>query len=70
VAPPQAIYRDEQGKAQVYVVEGDNATAVDVELGIETQSGAEIVSGVKEGDTIILTGGYGLAGKAKIKIKS
>jgi RND family efflux transporter MFP subunit len=70
VAPPQAIYRDEQGKAQVYVVEGDNATAVDVELGIETQSGAEIVSGVKEGDTIILTGGYGLADKAKIKIKS
>ncbi len=70
VVPPQAIYRDEQGKAQVYVVEGDNATATDVELGIETQSGDEIVSGVKEGDTIILTGGYGLADKAKIKIKS
>jgi RND family efflux transporter MFP subunit len=70
VVPPQAIYRDEQGKPQVFRVEGDNATAVDVELGIETQSGDELLSGVNEGDTIIRTGGYGLGDKAKIKIKS
>ena len=70
VVPPQAIYRGEQGKAQVFRVEGDNATAVEVELGIETQSGDELLSGVNEGDTIILTGGYGLGDKAKIKIKS
>ncbi len=70
VAPPQAIYRNEKGQAQVYRVEQDNATAVPVELGIETQTSVELLSGVKEGDTIILTGGYGLSEKAKIKAKS
>jgi membrane fusion protein (multidrug efflux system) len=69
VVPPQAIYRDEQGQRRVYLVEQDNATAVAVELGIETAGLDELLSGVKEGDTIILSGGYGLGEKAKIKTK-
>jgi RND family efflux transporter MFP subunit len=70
VVPPQAIYRDEAGQSRVFVVSGDSATAVPVELGIETKDRIELLSGVKEGDTVILTGGYGLGDKATIRVRS
>jgi RND family efflux transporter MFP subunit len=69
VVPPQAIYKDQEGQVHVYRVEGDAATAVPIKLGIETPERDEILSGVNDGDTIILTGGYGLGDKAKIKVK-
>jgi membrane fusion protein (multidrug efflux system) len=69
IVPPQAIYKDQEGQVHVYRVEGDAATAVPVKLGIETADRDEIISGVNEGDTIILTGGYGLGDKTKIKVK-
>ena len=70
VVPTQAVYRDEEGKPQVYRVDGENAEAVPVELGIEAEDRVELLSGVKPGETIILTGGYGLSDKAKVKVKS
>jgi len=70
VVPPQAIYRDEAGQPRVFVVSGDSATAVPVELGIETKDRVELLAGVKEGDTVILTGGYGLGDKANIRVQS
>jgi RND family efflux transporter MFP subunit len=70
VVPPQAIYRDEAGRPRVFVVNGDSATAVPVELGIETKDRVELLSGVKEGETVILTGGYGLGDKANIRVRS
>jgi RND family efflux transporter MFP subunit len=69
VVPPQAIYRDEAGQPRVFVVSGDSATAAAVELGIETKDRVELLSGVHEGDTVILTGGYGLGDKAKIQAR-
>jgi RND family efflux transporter MFP subunit len=67
--PAQSIYRDREGKSRVFKVEGEDATAVEVELGIETPDRAEILGGVKEGDKIILIGGYGLEDKAKVKVQ-
>jgi RND family efflux transporter MFP subunit len=67
--PPQAIYRDEQGQPRVFRVEKEEATAVPVALGIETPDRVELLSGVKEGESVILTGGYGLGDKAKVKVK-
>lgn len=67
--PPEAVYRDDQGAPRVFRVEQDNATAVPVRLGITTTDRVELLSGVNEGDTVILTGGYGLPDKAKVKIK-
>ena len=64
--PPGAIYRGEDGTARVFVVQGDTANVAPVVLGIETPDRAEVLSGVKEGDSIILTGGYGLTDKAKV----
>ena len=39
-----------------------------VTLGIEMPERDEILSGLKEGDTVILTGGYGLSDKAKVSV--
>jgi RND family efflux transporter MFP subunit len=66
--PPAAIYRGEDGTARVFVVQGDTANVVPVTLGIEMPDRDEILSGPKEGDTIILTGGYGLSDKAKVTV--
>lgn len=66
--PPDSIYRDDSGQPRVYVVENDTAKAVPVELGIQNKDLVEINSGVKEGDTVILKGGYGLPDTAKIRI--
>lgn len=68
--PPQSIYHDESGQTQVYIVEGDTAKATPVKLGIQTTDRVEILDGVKAGDTIILTGGYGLGDSTKVKIQS
>ena len=69
VAPPQAVYRDEEGQPHVYRVEGENATAVLVQVGIESPDRVELLSGVQVGETVILSGGYGLGEKAKVKVK-
>jgi membrane fusion protein, multidrug efflux system len=68
VVSPQAVYRDDQGQTQAYRVQGDTADAVPVKLGIETHEQVELLSGVKEGDTVILTGGYGLSEHTRVKV--
>jgi RND family efflux transporter MFP subunit len=69
VVPPPAIYRDEKGQTIVYRVEGETATAVPVQVGIETQKLAELTCCVEPGETIILTGGYGLGPKATVRVQ-
>ena len=69
VVPPQAVYRDQSGQPRVYRVQGDSAAAVPVRLGLETQDRVELLSGVKDGDSIILSGGFGLPEHAKVKVK-
>lgn len=69
MVPAEAIYRDEKGQPRVYRMEKDTATAADVTLGIQTKGRVEILTGVNEGDTIILTGGYGLPDTAKVHAK-
>jgi len=69
VVPSQAVYRDDQGQPHVYRVRGDTAEAVPVKLGIETQDRVELLSGVEEGDPVILSGGYGLESGARVKVR-
>jgi RND family efflux transporter MFP subunit len=68
--PAQALYHDEGNHPVVYRVEGDNATGVPVKIGVATPDKVEILDGVKAGDTVILTGGYGLSDKARVKVKA
>ena len=69
LVPSVAIYRDADGQPEVYRVEGDVATAEPVKLGIETTDSTEILAGAKEGETVILTGGYGIEKQAKVKVQ-
>ncbi len=69
VVPRQAIYPNESGEPHVYKVTGTHAEAVPVQIGIQTKDKAEILSGVQPGDTVIVTGGYGLPDKAEVHVK-
>ena len=69
LVPPQAIYLDEDNKTQVYRVVGDKATSVPVKVGIETPDKTELLSGVTEGDTVILTGGSGIDKESKVSVQ-
>lgn len=69
VVPKQSIYPDESGEPHIYKVTGDEAQSVAVQLGVQTKDQAEIVSGAQEGDTVIVSGGYGLPEKAKVHVK-
>lgn len=69
VVPSQAVYRDESGEPQVYVIKGDTADASAVKLGIEAQGQTELLSGAEAGQDVILAGGYGLGDHARIKVK-
>ncbi len=69
VIPKQAIYPDQSGEPHAYKLSGDQAESVAVQVGIQTKDRAEILSGLNEGDTVILSGGYGLPEKAKVHIK-
>jgi len=69
VVPRQAVYPDERGEPHVYRVKGDEAEFVPVQLGVQTKDQVQILSGVQEGDTVILTGGYGLAERSKVRLK-
>ena len=67
--PPEAVYRDEKGDPQVYRLEQNKTTATDVKLGIQNKDRVEILSGVNEGDMVILSGGYGLTDQADVQVK-
>jgi len=65
VVPPAALVRDQTGAA-VYVVTGDVAQRTVVTVGLETSDAIEILSGVKDGDTVLTSSVYGLGEKAKV----
>jgi HlyD family secretion protein len=73
VVPAKAIYRGEDSKPQVYRIGIDKSEAktasIPVTVGIETPEQTELLDGVKEGDTVVLEGGYGLPDGAKVKVK-
>ncbi len=69
LVPRQAVYPDESGEPHVYKVSGDQAESVAVKVGVQSGDKAEILEGVAEGDTVIVTGGYGLPEKSKVRVK-
>lgn len=69
VVPKEAIYPDEAGVPHVYKINSDEAEQVAVQLGVQTGNKVEVQSGINEGDTVILNGGYGLPEKTKVHVK-
>jgi Cu(I)/Ag(I) efflux system membrane fusion protein len=66
--PPAALVRGEGGAA-VYAVEGETATRTPVKVGLETAEAVELLSGVKEGQTVLVSSVHGLGAKARLAAK-
>jgi RND family efflux transporter MFP subunit len=69
VVPAQAVVREAEETA-VFIANGDKAERRHVTLGLADQKQAEIVSGVKPGEAVIVTGQAGLPDGAKIAVSS
>jgi len=59
------VVRTDNG-AVVYVVSGDTAQRTDVKVGLEKPDAVEILSGLEEGQTLLVSSVYGLGEKAKL----
>lgn len=68
MVPTQAIIPQARGK-KVYLYRGGKADFVDVETGIRDSSDVQITQGLKQGDTVIVTGLLGLKQDAKVVVK-
>jgi membrane fusion protein (multidrug efflux system) len=66
--PTQAVIPQARGK-KVYVYKGGMASFVDVETGVRDSSNVQITSGLKQGDTVIITGLLGLKPDSKVVVK-
>jgi HlyD family secretion protein len=71
VVPAAAVFKNPDGGGDYVLVAGtdDKAHLKTVHVGIHAADSAEIISGIKEGDSVITTGGYAVADGTKIKIE-
>ena len=71
LVPASAIFKSAEGGDYVLVAGADNkAHQTPVKIGIRTTQLAEITSGLKEKDSIITAGGYGVPNGTKITIEA
>jgi multidrug efflux pump subunit AcrA (membrane-fusion protein) len=72
VLPRDAIQRSsETGCKVVLIVAGDGTMhRKSVTLGVQTPENVQITSGLSEGDTVIISGGYGLDEGTKVKVEA
>jgi membrane fusion protein, multidrug efflux system len=69
LAVPRESVVKADDKTVVYVVQGDKAVQVPVKTGLRDGNLVEIeAEGLKEGDTIVTVGAYGLPKETKVKI--
>lgn len=70
-APAESVITDEQGKSVIAIVTGDEAAQQPVKTGLR-ESGLVEIEGrdLKEGDTIVTVGAYGLPKKTKVRVAS
>ncbi len=69
--PASAVFKNADGTNFVLIAGADEMAHVKtVELGIKGEGEVQILSGIKEGDAIITSGGYALPDKTQIKIEA
>ncbi len=56
VVPTDSILEDENGGKYIYIAKEDTAKRVDIEIGIIADEYTEIISGIKSGDKVIVSG--------------
>ncbi len=68
VIPASALLKTPEGETTVMIVENDRAHQVSVETGIREGDCVQITKGLSGGETVIVTGAYGLPDNTKVKI--
>ena len=69
--PASAVFKNADGTSFVVVAGADQkAHVATVETGIKSATEVQILSGIKEGDAVITSGGYALPDKTQIKIEA
>ncbi|MGH7975024.1 MAG: efflux RND transporter periplasmic adaptor subunit [Limisphaerales bacterium] len=67
-APGESVVTDENGNSVIALVKGDEATQTPVQTGLRENNWVEIKgANLKEGDSVVTVGAYGLPDKTKIK---
>jgi HlyD family secretion protein len=71
VVPVAALFKNPEGGGDYVLLAGtdDKAHLKTVHIGIRNAESAEIVSGIKEGDPVITSGGYAVPDGTKLKIE-
>ncbi len=68
VIPASAVLMSAAGKPSVMLVKSDGrAYAQEIETGIREGQSVQVLSGLRPGETVIVTGGYGLPDKTRVK---
>lgn len=68
--PSAAVFKNTDGTDYVLTAGADNlAHQVPVKVGVRGSADTQILSGIKAGDPVIVSGGYALPDKTKIKIQ-
>ncbi len=68
VVPVAAVLKTPEGESSVMIVREGRAQQVAVETGIRDGSRVQIIKGLAGGETIIVSGSYGLPDKTRVKI--
>jgi HlyD family secretion protein len=71
VIPASAIFKNADGSEYVLIAASDDhAHQQIVKIGIRNSDSVQILEGIKEGDSVITSGGYGVPDKTAIKIET
>ena len=68
VVPASALLKTPEGETTVMIVSDDRAHQVSVETGIREGDRVQITKGLSGGETVIVSGAYGLPDNTKVKI--
>ena len=69
--PASALFKNADGTNYVLIAGSDSkAHTTPVETGLKSATEVQIISGIKEGDAVVTSGGYGLPDKTQIKIEA
>ncbi len=68
VVPASALLKTPEGETTVMIVKDDRAHQVSVETGIREGDRVQITKGLSGGETVIVSGAYGLPDNTKVKI--
>jgi RND family efflux transporter MFP subunit len=67
IIPAKAVIR-EGGEDFVFVVEGSKAKMHSIKIGLKEEEQVEVISGLKEGDKVIIEGHYGLTSGRRVNV--